>query len=147
MSDRNKRATVKKAKLKDKLAERDIIEANTMTFKAGDFRKVQCKLGKRNQLQTHGLIDTGASIGIQPIDTLHKIDYEDYEEIKMSMSSAGAQDDENNVIAKTKIEITLRDIENIDRHFHIKALVLRNCNNHAIIFGADTMFNKSDSEF
>ena len=146
LTDRNKRATVKKAELKNKLAERDIIETNTMTFKAGDFRKVQCTLGKRNLLQTHGLIDTGASHTCIPIDTLHKIDYEDYEEIKMSMSSAGAQDDENNVIAKTKIEVTIKDIENIDRHFHIKALVLRNCNNHAIILGADTIFNKSASQ-
>ena len=31
LTDRNKRATAKKAKLKDKLAKRDIIEANTMT--------------------------------------------------------------------------------------------------------------------
>ena len=147
--DRNKRATTKKNKLKRELSEHKIseenTESNTIEFKAGKFRKITCTIGTDKQIKTQALIDTGSSHSIIGIKTLRKIDYLQYEKIRMKMNTAGARHNEENVIAKTEIKITVTDNRNIDRHFKAKMLVLIDSNNNDLIIGSDILFNQSNS--
>ena len=61
------------------------------------------------------------------------------------MNTAGARHNEENVIAKTEIKITVTDNRNIDRHFKAKMLVLIDSNNNDLIIGSDILFNHSNS--
>ena len=147
LNDRNKRANRKKMILEKSLANNDSdpINVNSINLEAGKFRTVKCTLGNEKQIKTHCLIDSGASHTLININLINKIDCIEYEKVKMTMNSAGCQNDTENVKAKAKVMMTLKDTHGDHKHFVAKVLVLENTNDHNVIIGADILFNKTDS--
>ena len=147
LNDRNKRANRKKMILEKSLANNDsnMINLNSINLEAGKFRTVKCTLGNEKRIKTHCLIDSGASHTLININLISKIDCIEYEKVKMTMNSAGCQNDTENVRAKAKVMMTLKDTHGDYKHFVAKVLVLENTNDHNVIIGADILFNKSDS--
>ena len=147
LNDRNKRANRKKMILEKPLANSDsnLINVNSINLEAGKFRTVKCILGNEKQIKTHCLIDSGASHTLINMNLISKIDCIEYEKAKMTMNSAGCQNDTDNVKAKAKVMMTLKDTNGDYKHFVAKVLVLENTNDHNVIIGADILFNKTDS--
>ena len=147
LNDRNKRANRKKMILEHSLTnkEEQPLDINSINLETGRFRTVKCIIGTKKQIKTHCLIDSGASHTLINRKLIREIDCIEYENVKMTMNSAGCQNDTENVVAKAKIKLTLRDIHGDYKYFVAKVLVLENTNDHNIIIGADILFNKNDT--